>query len=171
MQGQKGDTMRVRALFIAAALATTVTVSALAPQVASAAHKSSQSTTTWVCHYEGGQQEGDAQTIAAPGIGKTFKTGTGFGSGNGPEYGGITTGLEQSLTSLTLVSVTHLTPGWTAVVNQAGPPKVVVQFTNTGGGGLPPNTYRLRSFFTIRPYQGTSIYVITLNTATCVPAS
>lgn len=163
--------MKLRALFIAAAVGGTMAASALAPQVASAAHDTTHSAIKWVCHYEGGQSEGDAYSITAPGVGKDFVMGTGDGPGNGTEYGGVTTGLETSLTSLTLISVTQLTPGWTAVVNQAGPPKVVVQFTNTGGGGLPPNTLRLRSFFTIEPWHGSSNYVIVENVATCVPAS
>lgn len=166
--------MNLRVLFTTAVVGATMPAAAMGPLVASAAHAAPSSGIKWSCRYQGGGPGNEALdvTINAPGVGKTFKMGTGFGSGNGTEYGGITTGLEQSLTSLTLVSETHLTPGWTAVINQAGPPKVVVQFTNTGGGGLPPNTYRLRSFFSIETTPRTpGAYYIVENFALCVPAT
>jgi hypothetical protein len=148
--------------------------SALAPEVASAAHAAPNSAIKWVCHYEGGGpgNEGADISIRAPGIGKTFTLSTGFGQLNQPEYGGETTGLETSTTTLTLVKV-HLSPGWTDVINQAGPPKVVVQYTNTGGGGpLPPNTYRIRSFFSIEQWPVASgTYWVVENDSICAPAT
>lgn len=163
--------MRPRALVGTAALGATIAITALLPQAASA---SNSSTISWSCHYEGGGpgNEGADISINAPGIGKTFVLGTGDGQLNQPIYGGVVTGKETSLTTLTLVNV-QLSPGWTDVINRAGPPKVVVQFTNTGGGGpLPPNTLRIRSFFSIEQWPAASgAYYIVENQATCVPAT
>jgi hypothetical protein len=173
-QGEEGDIVRLRALFTTAATGAAIAATAMAPQVSAAAQAAPLSAIKWACHYEGGGpfNYGADITIDAPGVGKTFTLSTGDGQLGQPWYGGEVTGRETSTTTLTLVSV-HLSPGWTDVINQAGPPKVVVQFTNTGGGGpLPPNTYRIRSFFSIETTPRTpGAYYIVENQATCVPAT
>ena len=157
--------MKLRAPFIAAVVGGTMAATMLAPQVASAAaHSTSPG---WSCYLNGGA----TQVFPAPGVGQARSYGTGYGYANKPVYGGQTRVVETSTTTLTFVSV-HLSPGWTDVINQAGPPKVTVQFTNTGGGGgRPANTVRLRSFFTIYlEHNTTNVYLIKEQLAICAPA-
>jgi hypothetical protein len=98
----------------------------------------------------------------APGVGNTFSWNTDY-------YGLLTTTVRREVTTSTLafVSVTPAT-GWTAVVEKTGPPKIVVQYTNTGGGGgAAPNTLRFRTFFSVNPNSGRMAENIT----ECVPAT
>jgi hypothetical protein len=158
--------MRLRALFTTAVVGAAVAATALAPHVAAAATRSAGA--GWSCDY----WQGGEMNFVPPGVGKTATWSTGYGQLNQPWDGGEVTVLETSPTTLTLVSV-QLSPGWTDVINQAGPPKVVVQFTNTGGGGgVPANTLRLRSFFRIYlTRHTTNVYQVTENIAVCVPAT
>jgi hypothetical protein len=152
--------VRLRAVVIAPAVAAVMLATAVVPHVASA---SSHVITAWSCTYTASHRS----TFDAPGVGRTFSWNTDYPSGSYLLVGTVKA-LETSTTTLVLVSAKPGT-GWTDVVNKAGPPKVVVQFTNTGGGGgVPPNTLRLRLFFTIDPpyYQR-----ITENIAVCVPAT
>jgi hypothetical protein len=74
--------------------------------------------------------------------------------------------VEVSTTWLRLKS-TAPDPGWTDVIIKTGNPRIDVQSTNTGGGGgQPPNTVRLRTFFTINKNLR-----IQLNCTVCVPAT
>ena len=151
--------MRLRAVVIAPAVAAVMLAGAVIPHVVSA---SSNVATAWSCTYTASHRS----TFDAPGVGRTFSWNTDYPSGSYLLVGTVKA-LETSTTTLVFVSAKP-GAGWTDVVNKTGPPKVVVQFTNTGGGGgVPPNTLRLRLFFTIDPYYQR----ITENIAVCVPAT
>ncbi len=151
--------MRRMQLLLALTVGATVTAIVLAPEVAAAAPHPA---TAWKCTFTASHRS----SFDAPGVGRTFSWNTDYPSGS-YQLMGTVSALETSPTTLTLVSATS-GRGWTDVVNMAGPPKVVVQFTNTGGGGgAPVDTLRIRTFFTIDPnYER-----ITENLAVCVPAT
>jgi hypothetical protein len=152
--------MKLRSIVLAATMVAPLVVATAvaAPQLASAA------STHWVCGAYGAAL-GGVEHWDAPGVGNTFSWNNDY-----PLYGQLlttTVGREVTTSTLALVSVAPAT-GWTAVVEKPGPPKIVVQYTNTGGGGgAAPNTLRFRTFFSVNPNSGR----MAENVTECVPAT
>jgi len=152
--------MKLRPLVLAIAMAAPLgaTAAVATPQLVSGA------STTWVCGAYGAAL-GGVEHWDAPGVGNTFSW-----NNDDPLYGPLlttTVGREVTTSSLALISVTPAT-GWTAVVEKTGPPRIVVQYTNTGsGGGVPANTLRFRTFFSVNPNSGR----MAENVTECVPAT